>query len=426
MDDNELARVVTRLLPADLIERLAAQHGLVTRRRTISIVPLVWCIVLATLATPNTSMAQWHRFLLGVTRWRLRARSSFYDRLSPQLTALLKDLLTRSLRAQRAQLTNWLEPALSGGFERVLAIDSSVVNLRDALSETWRACAHARSALKLHAVVNVLELQPHHLRLSSQTSHDLIGTSRIKQWARRKLILLDLGFYSFELFETIDQSGGWFVSRMKSSTNPIVVLDQTPGPGRFAKLEGLRVRFAAKHVKRKRLDLRVKLSNGMKCRLVGVRDEEDEWRWYLTNLSPQDYPCAQVAQLYRLRWQIELFFKVLKSQMSLDHQTSSKPHRVELKMWATLLGLVLSGRMCQRLRRFHPHEYSLGRGVEAMRTVAFELASMLCEPWRGTRSLAQLFEVLARDPNETRPRARAPLELCCDTTQLAGPAVLFA
>ena len=49
MDDNELARVVTRLLPADLIERLAAQHGLVTRRRTISIVPLVWCIVLATL-----------------------------------------------------------------------------------------------------------------------------------------------------------------------------------------------------------------------------------------------------------------------------------------------------------------------------------------------------------------------------------------
>ena len=58
-------------------------------------------------------MAQWHRFLLGVTRWRLRARLSFYDRLSPQLTALLKDLLTRSLRAQRTQLTHWLEAALT-------------------------------------------------------------------------------------------------------------------------------------------------------------------------------------------------------------------------------------------------------------------------------------------------------------------------
>ncbi len=54
MDDNELARVVTRLLPADLIERLATKHDLFKRHRTIHIVPLVWCLVLATLATPHT------------------------------------------------------------------------------------------------------------------------------------------------------------------------------------------------------------------------------------------------------------------------------------------------------------------------------------------------------------------------------------
>ena len=40
--------------------------------------------------------------------------------------------------------------------------------------------------------------------------------------------------------------------------------------------------------------------------------------------------------------------------------------------------------------------------------------------------LKEIARVGDRDPNETRPRARAPLELCCDTTQLAGPAVLFA
>jgi hypothetical protein len=77
MNDNELARVVTRLLPANLIERLARKHGLFKRRRTIHIVPLVWCLVIATLATPNESMSQWHRFLLSVTQWRLKARSSF-------------------------------------------------------------------------------------------------------------------------------------------------------------------------------------------------------------------------------------------------------------------------------------------------------------------------------------------------------------
>ena len=426
MNDNELARVVTRLLPAHLIERRAAKHGLFKRRRIIHIVPLVWCLVLATLATPNESMGQWHRFLLAVTRWRLRARSSFYDRLTPELSALLKDLLGRALRAQRASLSHWLEPALAGDFDRVVTIDSSVINLRDSLRTTWKACAHARSALKLHAVINVLDFQPHHVRLSSQTRPDLVGMSHIRKWARGKLVLLDLGYYSFKVFETIDESGGWFVSRMKSTTNPTILEDRTPGPGRFMKLKGLKLKSAAKMVSRKRLDVLVKLRNGMKCRAVGELDPEGTWRFYLTNLSQDDYPCAQISQLYRLRWQIELFFKVLKSQMSLDAQTSLKKHRVELKMWATLLGLVLTGRMCEQLRRRHPHEYSMSRGVEAMKCVAFELASLVCEPWRGRRSLGQLFEALARDPNETRPRARAPLELCCDTSQLAGPAVLFA
>ena len=94
-------------------------------------------------------MGQWHRFLLSVTRWRLRARSSFYDRLSPQLAALFKDLLHRALRvlrvlrAQRSSLSHWLEPVLAGEFERVVAIDSSVINLRDSFRTIWKACAQA-------------------------------------------------------------------------------------------------------------------------------------------------------------------------------------------------------------------------------------------------------------------------------------------
>lgn len=369
MNDHDLARVVTRLLPAHLILRLAAAHGLFLRSRTIHIVPFVWCLVLATLATPNASMAHWHRFLLGVTRWRLRARSSFYDRLTPDLTALFKELLTRAIKAQRASLSHWLEPALAGGFERVVAIDSSVIGLRDALQGTWKACAHARSALKLHAVINVLDFQPHHVSLSAQTRHDIVGVSRIRQWARGKLILMDLAYYSFEVFESIEQSGGWFVSRKKSSTNPRILQDCTPGAGRFMKLEGLKLKSAARMVERPRLDLRVKLSNSMVCRAVGVRDDQGTWRWYLTNLKACDYSCAQIAELYRVRWQIELFFKVLKSQMSLDVQTSTRAHRVELKMWVTLLGLVVTGRMCEQLRRRYLYEYPISRGVEAMRQV---------------------------------------------------------
>ena len=69
---EELARLVTRLLPAKLILELARTHGIQKRQRIFHIVPPVWVLVLVSLATPNQSFAQWHRFLLTVTSWRLK------------------------------------------------------------------------------------------------------------------------------------------------------------------------------------------------------------------------------------------------------------------------------------------------------------------------------------------------------------------
>ena len=363
MDDNDLALVVTRLLPAPLIERLAKEHGLIKRRRVVEIVPLVWGLVLASLTTTNSSLAAWRRFIINLTGWNLRAPSSFYDRLTPGLTRLFKDLLLRALLANRRSKasSHWLEPALSG-LDSVLAVDSSVISLRDDLRSAWEACAKAKSALKLHAVVNVLDFQLHRVQLSSQKAHDILGVSRVASWARGKLVLMDLGYYSFDVFETIDQSGGYFLSRMKSSTNPVIIEDLHRGAGRLTRIKGSRVRRAAKKVSRRQLDVRVRLSSGFECRAVGLRnEEEDSWHWYLTNLPVASYPAEYIGEIYRLRWQVELVFKQLKSQESLDVQTSTKKHRVELKMWVSLLGYVLAGRLCEKMRLSHEGEFPVWR-----------------------------------------------------------------
>jgi hypothetical protein len=85
MDNNDLALVVTRLLSVPVIERLAKKHGLITRRRVVEVVLLVWGLVLASLITTNSSLTAWRRFIINLTGWNLRARSSFYDRLTPEL-----------------------------------------------------------------------------------------------------------------------------------------------------------------------------------------------------------------------------------------------------------------------------------------------------------------------------------------------------
>jgi len=60
-----------------------------------------------------------------------------------------------------------------------------------------------------------------------------------------------------------------------------------------------------------------------------------------SNLDRYDFATAEVGQLYRLRWQIELLFKEWKSHASLRSFDTSKPTIAEAMIWLSLLGATL-------------------------------------------------------------------------------------
>jgi hypothetical protein len=61
--------------------------------------------------------------------------------------------------------------------------------------------------------------------------------------------------------------------------------------------------------------------------------------YFLTNLL--DVKALEVAQLYRLRWQIETFFKCLKQHMHFTHLLSRQPHTVQIMLYMSLIGTSL-------------------------------------------------------------------------------------
>ncbi len=65
-------------------------------------------------------------------------------------------------------------------------------------------------------------------------------------------------------------------------------------------------------------------------RLVVVRLPSDDLLWYLTNLPPE-VSASQISRTYRLRWQIELLFKRLKSLAGLDRLKSCDGPRVDTR-----------------------------------------------------------------------------------------------
>ena len=65
------------------------------------------------------------------------------------------------------------------------------------------------------------------------------------------------------------------------------------------------------------------------------------WTVYITNVEAAKLSGEEAAVLYRLRWQIELLFKLWKSQCEIDQWQSSKAWAIMCELYAKVIGAVV-------------------------------------------------------------------------------------
>lgn len=88
----------------------------------------------------------------------------------------------------------------------------------------------------------------------------------------------------------------------------------------------------------------------------------------VTNLPGDIWPVERVLYLYRLRWQIELQFKRMKSLLCFDHLRAQDPRLVQTYLLAKLIAAVLLDRLVQQSEEQYPHLFaSLQRPVSLWR-----------------------------------------------------------
>lgn len=94
-------------------------------------------------------------------------------------------------------------------------------------------------------------------------------------------------------------------------------------------------------------------------RAVASRTRNGEVIWILTTLTAAELPALAVLGLYRLRWQIELFFKRLKSLLHLDTLPSREGPTAKSWMLARLIAAALAQRLVQPSGPLSPWGYQL-------------------------------------------------------------------
>jgi len=428
MQRTTVIDVLTKLFPEETIRREAAATGAVKRRRKVDIVAMFWTLVLGYGVGKTRTLAELRRAYENRTKTGIE-ESSFYDRFTPALAKLMKRLALQSL--ERLDVGSHRLTRNLATFRDLLLIDSTVIRLHDLLKGAFAACRtnHTKAAAKLHVVMSVLKASPTQVRLTPERTNDRTPWRKVGPWVKGCLLLFDLGYFSFWLFTRIDDNKGFFLSRLKGNANPLIVSKNRSWRGQARPLVGRRVRDVLPGLKREVIDVNVEVTFKRRAyrgkgrrdrrvfRVVGVFNHETgQYHLYMTNIPPDQLDAHEIAQCYRLRWQIELLFAELKTHYRLDQMPSSKRVIVETLLYSAILTLVASHALLAAVRRRVPK----GRDIPPRRWAAVftDLAPSLLvaivnryachrppeDPW-------ELLASQAIDPNLGRPYALA--EVTC-------------
>jgi len=141
-----------------------------------------------------------------------------------------------------------------------------------------------------------------------------------------------------------------------------------------------------------------------------------EWSIFITNVPLEWLTLNQVALMYRLRWQIELLFKLWKSECQLDRIAGHLRARVLCEIYAKLIGAVVFQYITFPLR-WAERELSPIKAMQTFRRLAVALANSLHNAHQLDALLSKLFETWRRCGFKDKHRTQLTT---CQRIALAG------
>lgn len=409
---------LTSLISSRALNDLAEYSGLVRRRRKVDPTALFWTIVLGFGAGREKSLASLRRMYEKSTGSCL-VPSAFYDRFTRPLAHFFR-LVVEELLGKLEKAEGRLSGVLSS-FRDVILTDSTLVRLHDLLERSFPACRtnHTRASAKLHVVMSVRGKGACSVKLTSGRRHDG-PVFTVGRWVKDRLLMFDLGYFRYQLFDSIDQNGGYFISRLKENANPLITATNQSGGG--VRVVGERLKDVLARLRRDEMDVEVQVAfrrraytgsrSGAKSslRLVAVKHPgTGRYHLYVTNIPAERLSAAQVALVYRGRWQVELLFKEMKSHYRLEDMPSRKKHIVETLLFASVVTLLASRRLLQAVRdklRDARRTVPEGRWAAVFASIAAQILDLMLAPARIAAAMARWVEAMllheAVDPNVSR------------------------
>lgn len=219
---------------------------------------------------------------------------------------------------------------------KLYSLDASLIDLTLSLFP-WAGYQAKKGALKLHVGLDHCGYLPAFVRVTEGRRHEI-------RWARTlrlpagSIVVFDRGFTDYHWWKSLNQKDIRFVTRLKKGTAYTVE-------------ERRDVTWKNHVTSDQTIRLQGKTARACDLLLRRIRYRDPETGKHLVFLTNDfDLAAITVAQIYRERWQIELYFKWIKQNLKIKSFLGRSRNAVLTQFWIAMIAYLLLAYLKSQLR----------------------------------------------------------------------------
>src|SRR5215469_14390558 len=322
---NTLFAQTLSLIPRHVFQKLEARHKTGRSSRKFGFKEQFAVMAFIQLAA-RRSMRDGLRCLEALGKrlyhWGLKkvARSTFADANNSRPTGFFKDLFAEmyALCAVRAPKHRFRFKS------KLFSLDATTISLCLSLFP-WASFRQSKGGIKMHTLLDHNGYIPSFVTITNAKTHEST-MSKTLELPKGSIVVFDKGFIDYSWFRSLGEKGVFFVTRLKK--NAVYTLLERHQVNRKTGVTSDHIIEVAKQEKPLRL------------RRIGCRDPESGKRYeFLTNHF--HLSAKTIADVYKDRWQIELFFKEIKQNLRIKSFVGNSENAVLIQVYTALTTYLL-------------------------------------------------------------------------------------
>jgi len=317
-------------IPRSSFDRLVARHKTERPGRSSR----SWQQLLSMIFVQLTGLSSLRTAAIGFNRQRLH---HYHWGCSPLRRSTLAEANQRADPALFVELAGWLMTQTHRRLRQETAdllylIDSSSITLRGRGFDAWAAphrTCHTQG-LKLHVLYDAHTQVPVRQSITLPTVNDLVeGTQLPLQ--RRARYVFDKAYCDYHWWHQINQAGAFFVTRFKHNAGLTRVSSQPIAPADADLI------VADEGVIFKHAHSRAGRSHGYKAPLRRIAVARPNRPPLVLATNDWVSPARAIAEDYKARWGVELFFKWIKQHLNLRRFLGRSENAVRIQILTALI-----------------------------------------------------------------------------------------